>query len=202
MEGDTYHGISVDGRGIFSKKGDRGMTYAGQHRDGYACGLGVLTWSDGSKEYAEYGPDGHRGRCLYRSARGINHYSLYERGEWKVWAGVFADGSWQYNGRGISANHENCEPDDPRVLALIAQVAPVEVRPAAPAPTRNRPPLAPRQCPMRRLVLPPQLQALADAVATEVKSHAARRRWWPRGTTHSRDSTHDRVVTRPLAGSI
>ena len=38
-----------------------------------------------------------------------------------------ADGTCEYNG-------EACAPDDPRLLALIAQVAPVEVRPAARAP--------------------------------------------------------------------
>ena len=35
--GDTYHGISVDGRGVFTD--EYGTTYAGQHKDGYACGL-------------------------------------------------------------------------------------------------------------------------------------------------------------------
>jgi hypothetical protein len=87
---------------------------------------------------------------------------------------VSADGRYKYNGVA-------CAPDDPRVLALIAQVAPVEVRPAAPAPH----PPAPRHSPpsnrpMRRLVLPPQ--ALAKAVATEVHPHAARRPWWTCGT--------------------
>ena len=40
-EGDTFHGISVFGRGVFTD--EDGRTYAGQHSDGYACGLGVLT---------------------------------------------------------------------------------------------------------------------------------------------------------------
>ena len=48
-----------------------------------------------------------------------------------------ADGRCTYN-------FEACAPDDPRLLALTALVAPVEVRPAAPAPTRDRPPLARR----------------------------------------------------------
>jgi hypothetical protein len=67
--GDTYHGISVESRGVFTND-EHGWTYAGQCRDGYACGLGVLTDSDGSngwKEYAEYDPDGkHDGRNLLR----------------------------------------------------------------------------------------------------------------------------------------
>ncbi len=123
--GDTFHGISAVGRGVFTNA-EHGETYAGQCRDGHACGLGVLTYSDGSKEYAEHGPDGRfDGRNLDRSALdGYTEYWLFERGEAKEYAGVFADGDCMYSG-------EDCTPDDPRLLALIAQVAPVEVRPAA-----------------------------------------------------------------------
>jgi hypothetical protein len=69
-DGDTFHGIRVFGRGVFTND-EYGYvrTYAGQHRDGYACGLGVLKWSDGYKGYAEYGPDGQfDGRYLRRDA--------------------------------------------------------------------------------------------------------------------------------------
>ncbi len=70
----TYHGVSVvglcTGRGVFTNEifnDEYGMTYAGQCKDGYACGLGVLTWSSGSKVYAEHGPDGkYDGRYLER----------------------------------------------------------------------------------------------------------------------------------------
>jgi hypothetical protein len=127
--GDTFfHGISVGSRGVFTTKNDR-LTYAGQCRDGYACGLGVTTWSSGSKEYAEYGPDGkYDGRCLSRSAGGGTFYYLFERGgKMKEYAFVFADGRCTYN-------DEACAPDDPRLLALVALVAPVEVRPTAPDP--------------------------------------------------------------------
>jgi hypothetical protein len=159
--GSTCHGISVPGRGVFTDD-KKGTTYAGQCKDGYACGLGVLTWPNGSKDYAEYGPDGkYNGRCLVRTARGTIGYRLYERGKEKDFANVFSNGRCTYNG-------EVCAPDDPRLLALIAQVASVEVRPAAPAPPATRPP---SNRPMRRLVLPPQ--ALAVAMATEV--HAPRR---------------------------
>ncbi len=180
--GSTFHGISVFGRGVFTFSNDEdeygGMrTYAGQIRDGYACGLGVVTYSDGYKAYAEHGPDGYYdGRGLVRSPNGDADYDLFERGEKKEIAVVYADGRCLYNG-------EACAPDDPRVLALIAQVAPVEVRPAARAP---HPPLAvhspPSNLPMDR---PARLspQALATAVATEVHPHAARRRWWPCDTT-------------------
>ena len=140
--GETFHGISVGSRGVLKDK--YGSTYAGQIRDGHACGLGVATWSSGTKVYAEHGPDGqYDGRRLYRYAVGhtlwSTDYCLYERGESKEYAVVYADGTCEYN-------DEDCAPDDPRLLALIPQVAPVEVRPAAPAPPpANRLPLAPKQ---------------------------------------------------------
>ena len=128
-DGDTFHGISVFGRGVFTNDED-GLTwtYAGQCNDGYACGLGVATWSNGgTKVYAEHGPDGkYDGRCLRRHAAGDTFYYLFERGKRKEYAFVFAHGTCTYHG-------EDCAPDDPRLLALIALVAPVEVRPAAQA---------------------------------------------------------------------
>jgi hypothetical protein len=139
--GDTYHGISVFGRGVFTSD-KYGTTYAGQYRDGYSCGLAVVTYSDGRKDYAEHGPDGQRdGRHLYLSANGTTGYRLFERGEVKDFACVFADGRCRYK-------NAFCAPDDPRLLALIAHVAPVEVRPqprpphppiAAHSPASNRP---------------------------------------------------------------
>jgi hypothetical protein len=137
-ETDTYHGISVDGRGVFTNDKYGGRTYAGQCKDGYACGLGVTTYSNGAKDYAEHGPDGKcDGRCLGRYAHGGTDYFLYERGKSKEYVVVYSDGRCTYN-------HEACAPDDPRLLALIALVAPVEVRPAAPAP---HPPIAPPLAP-------------------------------------------------------
>jgi hypothetical protein len=136
--GDTFHGISVFGRGMFTNDKDGRWSYAGQCRDGHACGLGVLTWSDGGKEYAEHGPDGQcDGRYFGRSADGDTGYHLFERGKAKDSAVVYAGGDCMYN-------YVSCAPDDPRLLALIAQVAPVEVRCAAPAPhapsARHSPP--------------------------------------------------------------
>ena len=195
--GDTFHGISVFGRGVFTND-EYGYTYAGQCKDGHACGLAVVTYSDGDKEYAEHGPDGECDRrCLARSAGGHNLYRLFERGKEKAgYAHVYADGRCEYNG-------EACAPDDPRLLALIAQVAPVEVRPAAPAPRpATRPPTRHRAIVrwIGRLVLPPQ--ALATAVATEVHPHAARRCWWLRDTTHSSHTAkHDHMVMRARAFS-
>ena len=138
-DGYTFHGISVFGRGVFTND-EYGWTYAGQCKDGYACGLGVLMWSNRSKTYAEHGPDGMcDGRRLGRDAHGDTRYGLYERGRSKAYAVVSADGRCTYNG-------EACAPDDPRLLALIAQVAPVEVHPPAPA---HLLPLAARSPPTR-----------------------------------------------------
>jgi hypothetical protein len=163
---DDLHGISVFGRGVFKDK--HGFnTYAGQHKDGFACGLAVLTRYDGPKVYAELGPDGsYDGRYVSRGVDVYASYGLYERGKEKAYALVSPDGSCRYN-------REVCAPDDPRLLALIAQVAPVEVRPAAPAPHR---PLAPQQpsdaparssCPCRRsrTPWPPRCNRMLHAVA-------------------------------------
>ncbi len=186
-DGDTYDGASVDGRGVFSNKYGT-LTYAGQHRDGYACGLGVATWSNGSKYYAEHGPDGkYDGRNLCRSGFGNTLYCLYERGERKDSALKSADGRCQYNGGA-------CAPDDPRLLALIAQVAPVEVRPAAPAPhppspRSSRPmdqparfaPAGAGDCRGHRGA-PPMPHTIAGGCATQPNS--------------SRAAKHDQAVTR------
>ena len=141
--GVAYHGISVVGRGVFTR--ENGSTYAGQHAGGYVLGLGVTTWSSGYKVYAEHGPDGlYHGRCLGRVSDEHTGYWLYERGKSRDSAHVFADGRCWYN-------DVACAPDDPRLLVLIAQLAPVEVRPAAPAPyPPTRPPLAPKQSSMDR----------------------------------------------------
>ena len=139
-DGDTFRGISVFGRGVFTNDEYGGRTYAGQCKDGYACGLGVVTWLNGYKTYAEHGPDGKcDGGNLWRWANGTTCYYLNEGSEWKVDAAVFANGHCDYSGVA-------CARDDPRVLALIAQVAPVEVRPAARAP---RPLLGPPPAPER-----------------------------------------------------
>ena len=171
--GDTsshYHGIRVESRGVFTNDKWGGSTYAGQCKDGYACGLGLTTSSCGSKQYAEHGPDGQNdGRCLDRDAYGTwTWYTLFERGKKKDGAIVSADGRCWYNG-------VTCAPDDPRVLALIAQVAPVEVRPASPAAHPPLAPSAPEQSSDRPAgsFCPPQ--ALATTTATEV--HHPRRTW-------------------------
>jgi hypothetical protein len=182
-QGDTYHGISVFGRGVFTNDQYGRRTYAGQCKDGHACGLGVTTLADGDKVYAEHGPDGkYDGRRLARWADGNTGYSVLERGEQKDWAAVFAGGSCKYNG-------EACAPDDPRVLALIAQVAPVEVRPAAPASRHSDPKQSSdaRFAPRRRSRRPSPPRCTADCRAAQANN--------------SRSATRDRAVTRPIAGS-
>jgi hypothetical protein len=155
----TYHGISVFGRGVFNTKGvNNRYTYAGQFKNGHACGLGVATGPAGNKDYAEHGPDGeYDGRCLRRYYDGDTQYRLFERGKQKEYADVSADG------RRCSYNGVACAPDDPRLLAMIAQVAPVEVRPAAPAPL---PPSLQHSPPGNRPMDPPA-------------RFAPRRRWRP-----------------------
>jgi hypothetical protein len=140
-DGDTFHGISVFGRGVFTNDKYGRRTYAGQIRDGYACGLGVAMWPSGDKVYADHGPDGEcDGRCLERFADGAIYHCLFDRGALKGHATVDADGYCNYN-------YGGCAPDDPRLLTLIAQVAPVEVRPAARAP---HPPIARHSPPSNR----------------------------------------------------
>ena len=186
--GRTFHGRSVRRLGVFNNN-RIGRTYAGQHNDGYACGLAVTTWwSDGHKEYAEFGPDGNEhGRYLDRLAHGATNYCMQECGERKDYAYVSASGRCcEYNGVA-------CAPDDPRFLALIEQVAPVEVRPAAAA----RQPQSPNS----------RSQAIvrcAGSFCTRRSSRTpwrprctptARRRWWPRETTQQQP--HCTAAARP-----
>ncbi len=140
-------------------------TYAGLHRDGHACGLGVLTWSTGNKDYAEYGPDEKfDGRHFFRDGHGSAVYVMSERGSPKDYAQLSADGTCcKYNG-------EDCAPDDPRLLALIAQVAPVKVRPAVPAPPHPQSP-------------PTRLQAIVRCAGLFCAVRRWRPPWPPRCTT-------------------
>ena len=74
---DAFYGISVFGRGVFINDEEDLVTYAGQCKDGYACGLGVETYHNGTKIYAEHGPDGQvDGRCLDRYAQEDTWYGL------------------------------------------------------------------------------------------------------------------------------
>jgi hypothetical protein len=121
--GYTFRGIGVLGRGVFTDRaGDDCEKYAGQIKEGFACGLGVLDFGQApcSKLYAEHGPDGKEdGRSLFRYATRDTVYVLRERGRIRCYAELLCDGRLRYNG-------SDCAPDDPRALALMEQVAPVE----------------------------------------------------------------------------
>ena len=205
---ETLHGISVVGRGVFTLEREYDhLKYAGQHKNRRTCGLGVFTWIGNSHFgprshiYAEYGPDGnYDGRCLERgdTSPPVTDYSLYERGEQKDHASVQCSEQPWFEGR-YDYNGEACASDDPRLLALIAQVAPVEVCPAAPAPTPQSPPLDPKQvrcagsfCTRRRSRPPWPLRCTPTP-------HAG-----PGGratqANNSRNASRDRVVTRSRAG--
>jgi len=135
IEGRTFHGISVSGRGVFTNRENEEYgeteTYAGENRDGYACGLGVVTTMVPKimapvpsyyrkKKFAEYGPDGtFNGRlliCVDEKAQGYILCDGWPRPKYSLWV----------YGEELQYNSEFCAPDDPRVLALIAQVSPVE----------------------------------------------------------------------------
>ena len=122
----TLHGIGSRDRGVFKNST---VTYGGQIRDGFACGLGVLDfspynaldfspWNGDTKIYAEYGPDGKcHGRYLDRGYGSAGYY-VFEHGEVKERGWTGSAGS-EYDGA-------FCAADNPRLLALIAHVAPVE----------------------------------------------------------------------------
>ena len=79
----------------------------------------MATWSNGTKVYAEHGPDGEcDGWYLERYADERTGCFLLEHGKRKDCARVHANGHCTYN-------NVACEPDDSRLLPLIAQVAPV-----------------------------------------------------------------------------
>ncbi len=119
-----FNGIGVLGRGVFTDMD--GRRYAGQCKGGYACGLGVLTGRDGTRSYSEHGCDGWCGRSLARnSVNGDTSYFLV-RGEESHRLVVYPDGFCMYN-------WDVGAPDDPRLLAVIAHVAPVEALASAAA---------------------------------------------------------------------
>ena len=173
-----FHGTIVHGRGVFHTTAPYAQCsrhrFSGQCRDGHACGLGVLTSHINTEyaghEYAEHGPDGHfDGPHLALSAWGTRDFRVFRHGEEIEHGSVRPGGS----GTGCTYKYVACAPDDPRLLALIAQVAPVEVCPATAAPSPVLATLS-RRCNrgFAGSFCPPQ--ALATAVASEVHTHTAR----------------------------
>jgi hypothetical protein len=79
QKGRTFHGRSVRRLGVFNNN-RIGRTYAGQHKDGCACGLAVTTWwSDGHKEYAEFGPEREGARALLGPLGPRGHQLVHAR---------------------------------------------------------------------------------------------------------------------------
>lgn len=136
--------------------------------------LGVLTSHINTEyaehEYAEHGPDGHfDGPHLALSAWGTRDFRVFRHGEEIEYSSVRPGGSWT----GCTYKYVACAPDDPRLLALIAQVAPVDVRSASTAPSPVLATLSRRNNRgFAGSFRPPQ--ALATAVASEVHTHTAR----------------------------
>ena len=95
-----FRGNGDRGLGVFTD--EHGNSYAGQHKDGYACGLAVLSGYPGrtkvsTKEYAEFGPNGQvEGRCMYQLANGGLVWCMIERGESKANAHVLPNGRCRY----------------------------------------------------------------------------------------------------------
>ena len=130
---DTLHGFSVAGRGVFlCEEGFNCVrVYAGQNPSRFAYALGVLTnpvaYGIGyGKIYAELDFDGkYHGRNM-REYKPRRICALYDRGNMKDSVALLTNGKCVYN-------HEVCARDDPRLLAFLKLVAPVEVLPATAA---------------------------------------------------------------------
>ncbi len=88
----------------------------------------MLAYPRGTTLYSEDGPDG---RYVQRDSSGVAGYFLFTRG-------VFVDQGWVFTNGECEYNNKVCAPDDPRLLALIARVAPVEALASAVAKEAER----------------------------------------------------------------
>ena len=177
---DTFHGFSVNGRGVFLC--EEGVTrhcvrvYAGQNPSHFANALGVLTIPDGyGKIYAELDCDGKYHGWNIRESKSRRRYALYDRGNMKDSVALLTTGKCVYN-------DEVCARDDPRLVAFIALVAPVEVLPATAALYPSSP--NPRH---RAIVvdLPARFAPAGarDGCRQRGAPHGTRCRWWVYDTT-------------------
>ena len=155
-EGGVYHGFAVDSRGVFIHDNEHGAgvkRYAGRigfSGKGYrVSSLGVLTLLPGlGIVYGEHGRFGEvDGRSLHALSDRVV-YRVYEGGDLKASAVKHATGRCTYN-------DEICAPHHPPFLAIIAQVGPVEVRPATAAPSPGLATLSRRSTRGFALGLPP-----------------------------------------------
>ena len=138
-DGDVFHGFTVNRLGVFIDEDNFTGTpvvkkFAGRivkHGRYDVPRLGVLTLSQrsgNSYNFFERGPFGVLDGRVVRALSDRTVYCLYESGNMKASAVVHASGRCTYN-------DEICAPHHPPFLAIIAQVGPVEVRPATAAPS-------------------------------------------------------------------
>ena len=168
---DIFHGVSVAGRGVFlCEEGFNCVkVFAGQNPSRFAYALGVLTIPPAyrigyGRIYAELDVDGDfHGRNI-REYKDRRIYAEYDCGNMKDSVALLTNGKCVYN-------NEICARDEPRLLAFIALVAPVEVLPATAAPYPSSPNPRHQATVIFRPVLPQQ--ALGTAVASEVHPHGA-----------------------------
>ena len=143
-DGDVFHGFTVNRLGVFIDEDNFTGTpvvkkFAGRIvKDGRydVPRLGVLTLSQrsgNSYNFFERGPFGVLDGRVVRALSDRTVYCLYESGNMKASAVVHASGRCWYN-------EMMCPPYYPPLLAFIAQVAPVQVRPATAAPSPGLPP--------------------------------------------------------------
>ena len=122
--GSTYHGPTDGGYGVFTDRND-GAVFAGSYANGSAR-VGVNTATNESAEFVECDADGNvDGRYLHCNADGSTRYHLYEHGNNKEQAVLYADGTCKYNGKACSA-------DFPAFVKLRAKVLPIKARPHSP----------------------------------------------------------------------
>ena len=161
-DGDVFHGFTVNRLGVFIDEDNFTGTpvvkkFAGRIvKDGRydVPRLGVLTLSQrsgNSYNFFERGPFGVLDGRVVRALSDRTVYCLYESGNMKASAVVHASGRCWYN-------EMMCPPYYPPLVAFIAEVAPVKVRPATAAPSPGHATLSRRSyrgfagsvCPRRR----------------------------------------------------
>jgi hypothetical protein len=121
--GVTYHGPADGDYGVFTDP-KNGRVFAGSHANGRGR-VGVYTCPRQGKGFVECDADGkEHGRHLVCFADGYTEYWLYEHGNRKDYAVLFADGRCEYNGK-------DCSADFPAFVKLKAKVLPIKARPRA-----------------------------------------------------------------------
>ena len=118
--GYTYHGTAEGEYGVFTN--EYGTVFEGSIAHGCAC-VGVRTLTNGDTEFVEFDADGEaHGRDLACDADGDTGYTLFEHGNDKEYAWLYADGTCEYN-------DEVCRADYPPFVQLQATVLPIKERP-------------------------------------------------------------------------